>query len=565
MVTIFYTIMLAFSLVLSIAYIFLWRKHFDVHITLVYALIPVANLGYLLYSKAESYEAALMAQKIIYIGGCYLLLIIMLIVFSLCHIKLHSLVKVGFMTLSTLVYISVLSIGNSEIFYKKPIIFYTVNGIPNLDKKYGFMHAVFTTMVIGYFALGLIAIIYSLIKKNQVSRRNIYFLFISEAVSIFAYFLGKITNSNVDLVPLSYVCAQLMYLLIINRISLYDVTDAAIDSMVQEGDKGFVSVDFKYRYLGSNHTAREIIPSLKDLTVDKSIKNNATVKDTLIRWLDVFRSDNSRSQFYYEKDDKIYLISISFLFDGHKNRGYHLFITDDTQNQQYIKLIDTFNDELIHEVQEKTAQILEMHDKMILAMATLVESRDNSTGGHIKRTSTAVRILTDEMKKDHFMGLTDQFYRNVTKAAPMHDLGKIAVDDAILRKPGKLTDEEYAVMKSHAAEGAKIVHEILKDTEDNDFHLIAENVAHYHHERYDGSGYPDGLKGDNIPIEARITAIADVYDVLVSKRVYKEKVSFSEASQIILNGMGTQFDKRLEPYFVKARPKLEEYYSSIEC
>ena len=565
MVTIFYTIMLAFSLVLSIAYIFLWRKHFDVHITLVYALIPVANLGYLLYSKAESYEAALMAQKIIYIGGCYLLLIIMLIVFSLCHIKLHSLVKVGFMTLSTLVYISVLSIGNSEIFYKKPIIFYTVNGIPNLDKKYGFMHAVFTTMVIGYFALGLIAIIYSLIKKNQVSRRNIYFLFISEAVSIFAYFLGKITNSNVDLVPLSYVCAQLMYLLIINRISLYDVTDAAIDSMVQEGDKGFVSVDFKYRYLGSNHTAREIIPSLKDLTVDKSIKNNSTVKDTLIRWLDVFISDNSRSQFYYEKDDKIYLISISFLFDGHKNRGYHLFITDDTQNQQYIKLIDTFNDELIHEVQEKTAQILEMHDKMILAMATLVESRDNSTGGHIKRTSTAVRILTDEMKKDHFMGLTDQFYRNVTKAAPMHDLGKIAVDDAILRKPGKLTDEEYAVMKSHAAEGAKIVHEILKDTEDNDFHLIAENVAHYHHERYDGSGYPDGLKGDNIPIEARITAIADVYDVLVSKRVYKEKVSFSEASQIILNGMGTQFDKRLEPYFVKARPKLEEYYSSIEC
>ena len=557
--------MLAFSLVLSIAYIFLWRKHFDVHITLVYALIPVANLGYLLYSKAESYEAALMAQKIIYIGGCYLLLIIMLIVFSLCHIKLHSLVKVGFMTLSTLVYISVLSIGNSEIFYKKPIIFYTVNGIPNLDKKYGFMHAVFTTMVIGYFALGLIAIIYSLIKKNQVSRRNIYFLFISEAVSIFAYFLGKITNSNVDLVPLSYVCAQLMYLLIINRISLYDVTDAAIDSMVQEGDKGFVSVDFKYRYLGSNHTAREIIPSLKDLTVDKSIKNNSTVKDTLIRWLDVFISDNSRSQFYYEKDDKIYLISISFLFDGHKNRGYHLFITDDTQNQQYIKLIDTFNDELIHEVQEKTAQILEMHDKMILAMATLVESRDNSTGGHIKRTSTAVRILTDEMKKDHFMGLTDQFYRNVTKAAPMHDLGKIAVDDAILRKPGKLTDEEYAVMKSHAAEGAKIVHEILKDTEDNDFHLIAENVAHYHHERYDGSGYPDGLKGDNIPIEARITAIADVYDVLVSKRVYKEKVSFSEASQIILNGMGTQFDKRLEPYFVKARPKLEEYYSSIEC
>ena len=169
------------------------------------------------------------------------------------------------------------------------------------------------------------------------------------------------------------------------------------------------------------------------------------------------------------------------------------------------------------------------------------------------------------MKKDNFMNLTEQFYHNVSKAAPMHDLGKIAVDDAILRKPGKLTDEEYEIMKSHAAEGAKIVHEILKGTEDVEFHLIAENVAHYHHERWDGSGYPDGLKGDEIPIEARIMAIADVYDVLVSKRVYKEKVSFSDASQIILDCMGTQFDKRLEPYFIKARPKLEAYYSSIDC
>ena len=565
MVTLFYNITLAMSLILTIVYVFLWRKHYDVHITLIFALIPVTNLGFSLFSEAHSLEAAIVAKKLMYIGGCYLLLIITLIVFSLCHIKLHGLLRMLLMTVSTLVYISVLTIGHSDIFYRKDMEFSVQDGVVNLKYTYGPMHTVFTCMVIGYFAMSMGAIIYSYVKKNQVSRKTLQMLFFTITVAILAYFGYRLIDSRVELMPASYVFGQVIYLLIINRISLYDVTDAAIDSMVQEGDKGFVSIDFKLRYLGSNHTAKNIVPALNELTVDKTMSHNEQANQTILRWVNTFKEDNSRNQFYFEKGDKIYLINVSFLYDGHKNRGYQLFITDDTKNQQYIKLIDTFNDELIHEVQEKTAQILEMHDQMILGMATLVESRDNSTGGHIKRTSTGVKLLTDEMKKDNFMNLTEQFYHNVSKAAPMHDLGKIAVDDAILRKPGKLTDEEYEIMKSHAAEGAKIVHEILKGTEDVEFHLIAENVAHYHHERWDGSGYPDGLKGDEIPIEARIMAIADVYDVLVSKRVYKEKVSFSDASQIILDCMGTQFDKRLEPYFIKARPKLEAYYSSIDC
>ena len=146
----------------------------------------------------------------------------------------------------------------------------------------------------------------------------------------------------------------------------------------------------------------------------------------------------------------------------------------------------------------------------------------------------------------------------------MHDLGKIAVDDRILRKPGRYEPDEYEEMKQHAAQGARIVHEILKNTDDSYFHQIAENVAHYHHERWDGSGYPEGLKGDDIPIEARIMAIADVYDALVSKRVYKEKMSFEEADKIILDGMGTQFDLRLRSYYMSARPKFEDYYRNID-
>ena len=240
-----------------------------------------------------------------------------------------------------------------------------------------------------------------------------------------------------------------------------------------------------------------------------------------------------------------------------------LYIQDDTKDQKYIALIDDFNDKLRNEVAEKTKHIVEMHDQLILGMATMVESRDNSTGGHIKRTSDVVKILIDEILKDkhNALTLTPEFCHNIIKAAPMHDLGKIAVNDAILRKPGKFTPEEFTEMKTHAEEGAHIVHEILKDTDDYAFHRLAENVAHYHHERWDGSGYPRGLKGTDIPLEARIMAVADVYDALVSKRVYKESMSFSQADEIMTEGFGKHFDGQLEKYYVLARPRLEAYYS----
>ena len=203
---------------------------------------------------------------------------------------------------------------------------------------------------------------------------------------------------------------------------------------------------------------------------------------------------------------------------------------------------------------------VEMQDKLVFGMATMVEGRDNSTGGHIRRTSKVVELIVHEMILDDSLSAHHRFYANVIKAAPMHDLGKITVDDAVLRKPGKFTDEEYAQMKKHSPEGAKIVKNILDGGTDDYFEEIAVNVAHYHHERWDGRGYPEGLKGEEIPLEARIMAIADVYDALVSKRVYKDEFSFEKANQIILEGMGTQFDPGLEKYYLAARDKIEAFY-----
>jgi len=201
-----------------------------------------------------------------------------------------------------------------------------------------------------------------------------------------------------------------------------------------------------------------------------------------------------------------------------------------------------------------------LQDKLILGMATMVEGRDSSTGGHIKRTSDIVRFLVEEMIKDFSIDMHPSFYQSIIKSAPMHDLGKIAIDDIILRKPGKFTPEEYQVMKTHSAEGAKLLMQVLKDVTDKKLEAVAINIAHYHHERWDGKGYPKGLKGEEIPLEARIMSIADVYDALVSKRVYKDEFSFDQAYNIIIDSMGKQFDPELEKYFVRARDKIENYY-----
>lgn len=231
-------------------------------------------------------------------------------------------------------------------------------------------------------------------------------------------------------------------------------------------------------------------------------------------------------------------------------------------NDSFGELADTIND-MTDSIDAKTKKILEIQNSVVTGMATMVESRDNSTGGHIKRTSDCVRVFIDQLKKTpEYKTLSNEYCNSVIKAAPMHDLGKIAVDDAVLRKPGKFTDEEYEKMKVHPEEGAKIVEKVLSAVEDEEFKKIAINVAHYHHEKWNGEGYPCKIKGNEIPLEARIMALADVFDALVSKRCYKDSFSYDKAFQIIQESLGSHFDPVLGGEFIKCRNELENLYNS---
>ena len=201
----------------------------------------------------------------------------------------------------------------------------------------------------------------------------------------------------------------------------------------------------------------------------------------------------------------------------------------------------------------QSLRVEKIQQSVISSLATVVEERDENTGEHIQRTSEYVRMLSDAMKADsRYVSVSAEFLNNVQLAAPLHDMGKIRIPDAILNKPGRLTDEEYTVMKRHSAYGAEIIEKTLQVIEEEDYYNVAKNIARHHHERWDGKGYPDGLKGGEIPLEARIMALADVYDALVSKRVYKEAFSKEKACEILREGAGTQFDPDLTRLFLKS-------------
>jgi putative two-component system response regulator len=200
---------------------------------------------------------------------------------------------------------------------------------------------------------------------------------------------------------------------------------------------------------------------------------------------------------------------------------------------------------LEQEVTQRTRELMLARDAAIHAMASLAEARDNETGHHIRRTQHYVRILAEDLARlpKYRELLTPAYIDMLYRSAPLHDIGKVGVSDSILRKPGKLTPEEFEIMKTHAEIGRDAIERAeLELGSSIDFFAVAKEIAHGHHECWDGSGYPQGLAGEDIPLSARLMSLADVYDALVSHRVYKPAFPHTQAVEMILGGCGTRFD-----------------------
>lgn len=536
-------------------YLPMFTKQHGIHYISFLILAAISCLNYYFIATANSADVSLLAQKNIYAVMLFFPLIFLSILCELCKISNKYLLEI-------LAFFAIILTGiicttdMTGLFYEE----YKLN--PEtlyIDKEYGVFHAVYYAYLIIAFLLSFYVIAISRKKKN-IPVSLITMVVIMEITLLVSVFLGDVLGIDFYFDVIGEVIIDGLMIHLANRIPLYDVAASVYERIEKDHVIGVAVADKSQRLIGYNDAMLYFVPEFKDTKIDYVLPESFKYSKLLSDMADEYENTKKEVKKEILVGERWLMFEMSSLIYHHTESGYQIFVRDITEKNKYIHQLEIYRKELMEEVDKKITKIDLMKDASLLGIAELIESRDGSTGGHVKRTSEVVAILTKALTKYHTYDVSPYFYAIVEKVAPLHDVGKIAVDDAILRKPGKFTPEEFEKMKEHAPSGGVIIKRILKEIEDEEWLEVATNIATYHHERWDGSGYPNKLSGTAIPLEARIMAVADVYDALVSKRCYKENFDFEKARNIILDGMGTQFDPALKDIFCECLPQLEEYY-----
>ena len=531
---------------------------------ILYIATFVSNFGTAFANYAPNLEACLFGIMISYIGSICIMSFMLVVVVELCKIKFPLALRILLFGSAFFFIFTICTTQELALFYTDLSIS-KINGLTILNHSSGPVQLYYLIFLSLIDVASIVIVLLTFKNKKQVSRSTLKILLSMLVFGTLTYIITFIIKFRYNVMVFVYVVMQAMFIVLSIHINMYDLSQNLMNVFKNRGGYGYIAFDTKKRLLGCDELAMKMFPCLKDAAIDSTLKEEC---HDLIRKLDYSEEREDWSQ-KLESDFEIFGQGISAICTLHKIQnqgktiGYLFELRDNTKQRNYINGINMDNRVLAQAVAEKTAKLSAMQDSIIKGMAMMVESRDNSTGGHILRTSDCIRIFANRLKSEPGFGqYNTSFWENLIKAAPMHDLGKIAVDDSILRKPGKFEPDEYEMMKTHSTKGAVIVREVLRETTDSDFKEIAVNVAHYHHEKWNGKGYPTGKKGEDIPIEARIMALADVFDALVSRRCYKEAKSFDEAFSIIESDLGIHFDPIVGKVFLECRPQLEEYYNN---
>lgn len=559
MISSIYLAIFAASVFFIKLYLPIFVKQHGIHYISFYILAAVSTLNYYFLSIADSSSVSLTAQKNIYAVMLFFPIIFISILCDLCGTQ-RKLLQDIITAVSFILIMTIITTERTGLFYKE----YRLDPATlKVSKTYGIFHTIYYL----YLLFGFLTTFYIVIaahKKKSLPKTSVSMVVIMEAVIVLSVFLKDITGINFNFDTVGMMVVDAMMLKLSTRIPLYDTAASIIERVDEENSLGLAIADKNRRVLGYNKTMCRYLPDFRDVRVDDVLPESFPYK----AMFEGMASEYDKTEQSVKKElaigEQWYSFEMSALLFQRKQRGYQMFVRDVTEKNRYIHQLEIYRNELMQDVEMKITQINRMQDASLLGIAELIESRDGSTGGHIKRTSRVVGILTDYLKSNHTFEVSPVFYAIIEKVAPLHDVGKIAVDDAILRKPGRFTPEEFEQMKQHAPKGGEIIKRILHGIENDEWVEIAANIAASHHERWDGKGYPKGLAGKEIPLEARIMAIADVYDALVSKRCYKEGFSFRKAYDIIMDGMGTQFDPGLRECFCACAPQLEAYYTALK-
>ncbi len=540
-----------------------YRRPLNSYFTAFFFSIVLADFGHLFLALSTTIEGAVVANKVCYLGSCFLPLFLFLLICRLCSFKVANWVKLLLFLYSTLVFALSCTVGFSSIFYES-VRYVVLNGFGSYMPTYGPAHMLWNALLYSYVVANIVVIVVAAKKKRNVSYKTLIAIAALTVVSIGAFVIARYMENDTLIMPLVYLIDEFVLLYICALVKMHDVMNSVLESLEAENTAAYLAFSPKGLYLGCNDIATKFFPDLLECRVDHILPENAEISNIFNEGLKQLQNANGDKVYRFVYKDRYYKSVMRNVLQNKKSQIFLFRIEDETSIQRYIERLDANNTELAALIKNNKDQIRLFQNQMLVGMAEMVNNKDGFTGEHLKRTKEVVSILVSKMQKDPNLNYSKEFYDDIIAAAPMHDIGKIAIDDHVLCKPGKFTDEEYTEMKTHAEKGAIIIKNLLSNFQSELFVEIAKNMAGSHHERWDGSGYPYGLKGEAIPLEARVMAIADVYDALVSKRCYKEAFSFADAYAIIEESMGKHFDPSLKKYFEQSRAELEAYYKQ-EC
>ncbi len=518
--------------------------------------ISIISFGYWFLIQAEDLPSACIAQKIIYIGTSNIFYFILRFTAIYCDFSIKKILRAIMLGVNMLIMLLALTFDKHSMFYKS-VNFISENGYNFFAKESGFGNILFRIMMVVYIVFVFVMSVMNIIKKNtQRSYKNTVLLFLIIIVPCLMYLFEKILKLHFYLVPYGLMISEVLTLVMVYSTRIYDFNNTAQAMAYDTIDDAVLAIDESYRFKGCNNKAKELFPILKGFSIDDTIDSlDGALFEILV----------NRDMKELSINRKYYKPEIKSIKNKDKVMGFVVWFYDITAEREKTDLLENYQKDLEREVELQTQKLRDVQEKVIMGFANIIESRDFVTGGHIKRTSMYIDILIKGLVKENIYTdiLTPSYISHIKLAAPLHDIGKVAVPDSILNKNGRFTYEEFEIMKQHTVLGAQILDDTLSGLDDLEYYRLAKELALYHHEKWDGSGYPEGLSNIDIPLCARIMAVVDVFDALVSKRPYKQSYPVSTVYKIIQNESGKQFDPLLVRCFVKVRSQIEQVVREV--
>ncbi len=361
MVLSFYVVICVLSLACCVLFFWNKRSYYPVLYALVYLLALVSHVCYVLLAVSKDVREALIINKGIYVGGCFFPLVGMLIVLSICQIKVPKWVNFILILIASAVYVLAFTAGYSPVFYKNVEIEQRY-GITVLIKEYGPLHSCFYMMIGLFLVATLVVLAYGWFKKPNISKRDLAIAAFMQIFSIFCYFIGRMVMKEIEWMALADLVDEIGFLLIMNHIGLYRVDDLVISSIQNEGKVGYIAMDFKKRYLSATDTAKRFIPEISRNHADREIEDDE-LRELFNKWIDQYSVEKLSIDHTYHKDKSIYLIHVQDLYDGNQKHGYLLEITDDTEHLGRMEDIERYNMNLNRELMEKSKKIKELESQ----------------------------------------------------------------------------------------------------------------------------------------------------------------------------------------------------------